>query len=106
MRALAQFGKIGADVLWHDPPRLKRLSKVTRKRRPGSLIDENLGLCDRLIVALAHVALERADQVEMAARAEPIAMDDGPCRGCHGADHICRTAHRLKIVHRLRGEVL
>ena len=79
MRALTQFGKICADVIWCDLPSLQQLGKVPRKRRPCPQIDENLGLRDRLIVAFAHVALEGTDQIKVAAGFEPVAMDDWPC---------------------------
>ena len=72
-----------------DGSRAQRLDQVTGLGQgAGEGVDEHAGTCHSGVIGLAHVGFERAHQVEVGARLQPLAQHHWRVRGRHAADDV------------------
>ena len=98
MLARGERGEIGEHLLPGDHASRHRLHDVAGvAERRFVLVDENAGIGDDRVVALAHVLLVAADEVDMGAGLQPAAMHDGLGRARRRADHVGLEGRHLAV---------
>jgi hypothetical protein len=75
--------------------RFERLNDVARfGQRAGARVDEDAAAPDAIVVGLAHLRTEAADQIEMHAERQPMSFDERSFTQGRAADDM-RAAHRI-----------